>query len=283
MRLAYSSNAYTKFALSEAIDSIAALGFSGVEILCDRPHWFLGEVSEDDIEEVCEKVAKLGLTVSNLNANTTAGYSGDTFADNPFEPAMDNEDAGLRQWRVNYSIAAIHVAKKLGARCISVTSGRERPGGDRGKINRRFADALKRVCEVAEREGVCVGLEYEPGLQVSNAEQAMEIIGKVDSALLGVNFDIGHSFLMKEAPLETARMLRGRIWNVHIEDIRGEEHFHLPPGDGEIPLASYVDALSENGYDGFLTVELYTYPDCPAEVGRKSLHYLTHVLGIEHA
>lgn len=278
MRIAYSSNAYTKFALSDAIDSVAALGFSGVEILCDRPHWFLGEVTENDVEEVSAQIAKLGLAVSNLNANTTAGYFGGTFTDNPFEPAMDNADAGLRQWRIDYSIAAILAARKIGARCISVTSGREQPGADRGKINRRFADALKRVCEVAEREGVCVGLEYEPGLQVSNAEQALEIIGKVDSALLGVNFDIGHSFLMKEAPRETTRMLKGRIWNVHIEDIRGEEHFHLPPGDGEIPLRSYIDALSENGYDGFLTVELYTYPECPAEVGRKSLHYLTQML-----
>ena len=38
MKLAFSTNAYTRFGLIDAIRDIAAAGFEGVEILADVPH-----------------------------------------------------------------------------------------------------------------------------------------------------------------------------------------------------------------------------------------------------
>ena len=40
MVFGYSTNAYVKFEVKEALDRIAALGFKGVEIMCDRPHLY---------------------------------------------------------------------------------------------------------------------------------------------------------------------------------------------------------------------------------------------------
>ena len=37
MKLAFSTNAYTRFSLAEAIRDIGAAGFAGVEILADVP------------------------------------------------------------------------------------------------------------------------------------------------------------------------------------------------------------------------------------------------------
>ena len=38
IRLAFSSNAYKKNTLCEAIDSVAAIGYRGVEVMADVPH-----------------------------------------------------------------------------------------------------------------------------------------------------------------------------------------------------------------------------------------------------
>ena len=38
MKLAFSTNAYTRFPLIEALRGIKAAGFAGVEILADAPH-----------------------------------------------------------------------------------------------------------------------------------------------------------------------------------------------------------------------------------------------------
>ena len=48
MRLAFSTNAYTRFSLGEAMRGIRRAGFLGVEVLADEPHAYPGRFSEAD-------------------------------------------------------------------------------------------------------------------------------------------------------------------------------------------------------------------------------------------
>jgi sugar phosphate isomerase/epimerase len=277
MRLAYSTNAFTRQPLPAAIDAIAALGYTGVEILCDRPHWFVPEVTRAAAERLAEQLAARGLAISNLNANTANGYYDPLPPENVFEPALSNEDPALRRWRVDYTLGAIELARVAGAKAVSVTAGRPRPGCPPGRAIAHLVESLKRVCEAAERAGVRVGIEYEPGLLVERAREARAVIEAVGSDALGVNLDIGHSWLDGETAEEAVGLLAGRIWNVHVEDIRGKKHYHLVPGEGDLPFARYFDALERAGYDGFFTVELYTCLDAPEDAGRRALAHLSEL------
>jgi sugar phosphate isomerase/epimerase len=40
MYFGYSTNAFVRFSLEEAIKKIAGLGFNGIEIMCDQPHLY---------------------------------------------------------------------------------------------------------------------------------------------------------------------------------------------------------------------------------------------------
>jgi len=223
------------------------------------------------------RLRALGLAVSNLNANTANGYFDPLPPENSFEPSLSNRDSVHRRWRLEYSIAALQLARAVGALNISVTSGRPASGGTPREGMVYFVDSLKRLCEAAEPLGIRVGIEYEPGLLVERAEELAEVIYQVRSPLLGANLDIGHSWLDGETPEEAIRLLQGRIWNVHVEDIAHRKHFHLIPGAGDLPLERYIAALEQSGYDGFLTLELYTYPHMPDDAGRRSLQYLRGV------
>jgi sugar phosphate isomerase/epimerase len=127
--------------------------------------------------------------------------------------------------------------------------------------------------------GVRVGVEYEPGLLVERAEELARVIERVGSPLLGANLDIGHSWLDGESPESAVNTLAGRIWNVHLEDIAGRKHFHLIPGEGDLPFQRYLKALTASGYDGFYTVELYTYTQTPEDAGRRALDYMRRLAG----
>ncbi len=277
-RLAYSTNAFIRYRLDEALRAIAALGYAGVEILCDRPHWFPGRTTDGEARAVAALLGELGLGVGNLNANTANGYYSPPPPENTFEPALSNPDPALRRWRIAYTTSALRLARSVGARSVSVTSGRPLPGCPIEQGQDLFVDSLRQVCKVAEDLDVCVGIEYEPGLIIERATEAAAVIRAVDSPMLGVNLDIGHAYLAGEDPAETVALLAGRIWNVHVEDIRDGKHFHLPPGQGDMPFSDYFEALSRHAYDGFLTVELYSFPDCPVEVGRESLARLRRLL-----
>jgi len=279
VRLAYSTNAYTRMPLATALAAIADLGFAGAEILCDRPHWFAGEVPAAEVERIADLLHERGLKISNLNANTANGYFHPRPPENVFEPALSSADEHYRAWRVRYSIAAIELAARIQAPCVSVTAGRPTPGCDPGAALGYLRESLVEICDAAARHDVLIGVEYEPGLLIERAAELAALIEEVGSPQLGANWDIGHSFLDGESPEAAAQLLAGRIWNVHVEDIKARKHFHLVPGDGDLPFERYFNALRAQQYSGFLTVELYTYPEQPDAVGRRSLEYLQGLLG----
>ncbi len=113
---------------------------------------------------------------------------------------------------------------------------------------------------------------------METASELAEVINRVDAPCLGANFDIGHSFLCGESAHEAVALLEGRIWNVHVEDIHNRKHYHLIPGEGELPFNDYFQALKATGYDDYLTVELYSYSHRPEDAGIRSLAYLKKLL-----
>src|SRR5205823_2557860 len=96
---------------------------------------------------------------------------------------------------------------------------------------------------------------------------------------LGANLDIGHSQVMGEDPDFAIELLKGWIWNMHVEDIPGRKHYHMIPGEGTMPWASIKKALEQTKYDRFLTVELYTHTADPQTAAEKSLAFLRNIFG----
>ena len=74
MQLAFSTNAYTRFSLIESLRRIREAGFGAVEILADQPHAYPEQMTPGLAMEVADELSRLGLSVSNVNANCTFGY-----------------------------------------------------------------------------------------------------------------------------------------------------------------------------------------------------------------
>ena len=64
MIFGYSTNAYVKFSLIEAIERIAGLGFRGVEIMGDRPHLYPPDFEEKDLARLKGNLAIISRLVT---------------------------------------------------------------------------------------------------------------------------------------------------------------------------------------------------------------------------
>jgi fructoselysine 3-epimerase len=280
MRLAFSTNAFVRFSVVEAVEKIAAMGYEGVEILADAPHLYPHSVSAADLKKLTAVLKRSGLKVANLNANTAMGYYGRTFWEPLFEPSLANPDDAARRWRVDYSKRCLDLAAIFECRNVSITSGRTVPGSDPETSFRLLRESLEEVLEHAEKVGVRVGIEYEPGLLVERYEELQALIAVIASPCLGANLDFGHSHVLGEDPESVVAGLAARIFHIHIEDIRSRKHYHLIPGLGEIDFRGIFEILERHGYDGFATVELYTYPQEPEAAARRSIAYLRGLRGV---
>ena len=117
MKLSFSSNAFKKFSLDNAIREIAKIGYKGVEILCDIPHAYPPEFSEAQTKKIKNLISDLDIEISNLNAFTLYAI-GDVY-----HPSWIEANTKLREIRVKHTIDCIYLAKKLGAKNLSTIPG----------------------------------------------------------------------------------------------------------------------------------------------------------------
>lgn len=273
MQLAFSTNAFKKNSVWEAVEAIAEAGYGGAEIMADVPHAHPGTFGHEDRTKLREKIARHRLAVSNINAFTLFAC-GDTY-----HPTWIEHDPARRQVRVQHTLAAIELAAELGCRTISLQPGGPLIGTglSEEEAAERFAEGLFRVLPAAKRHGIILAIEPEPGLLIQSAGEYMAFKNRFfrDEPMVRMNCDAGHLFCVGDDPAEVIRKHADQIAHVHLEDIgKNRVHQHLTPGRGVIDFTSIFAALRDVRYDGWMTVELYPYETAAAGVARLAHEYL---------
>lgn len=278
MKFSFSTNAFIRQTVYKAIESIAAAGYEGVELLADIPHLYVHTLRAADIKKLKASLTANRIAVSNINANTVRGYYENGDAEPLFEPCLTDPDPEIRGWRVDYTKKCIDLARVLGCPTVSITSGPIQPESTPEEGIESLKAALMEIIAHAEEMNVKIGLEYEPGLLIESGSELSCLINEIGSEFLGANLDLGHSHLLGEDAESTVKLLQGRIFHVHIEDIKGRKHLHLIPGTGDMDFKKLL-SLFEKSYMGFITVELYPNSHKPEEAARKTLEFLKGIAG----
>jgi sugar phosphate isomerase/epimerase len=282
IRVAFSTNAFKKNTLAEAIAAIAAIGYRGVELMADVPHAYPHALDAGERTELKKHLATLGLSVSNINAFTLFA-EGDTY-----HPTWIDADPAKRDIRIRHTLDCIDLAADMDSPTISLQPGGPLIGSDlsRGDAAIRFADGLRQVLPRAHQRNITLAIEPEPGLLIQTAAEYLEFKTTFfhDEPAVRMNCDIGHLFCVEEDPADVIRAMPREIAHVHLEDI-GENrvHQHLTPGKGAIDFPSIFAALDDIRYSGWVTVELYPYETTAAGVAAAAWNYLQPMLQMASA
>ena len=276
-KLGFSTNAFKRNTLEEAIAAIARAGYSGVELMADIPHAYPPSFDSAARLKIKHQIKSLGLKVSNINAFTLFAM-GDTY-----HPTWIEIDERKRELRIEHTMACIELANEMECGTISVQPGGPMIGDteDRTVAEGRFANGLERLLPLAERKNVIIAVEPEPGLLIQTAMEYLEFKKAYfpDDRRILMNCDIGHLFCVGEDPARIIREMGNEISHVHLEDIGANRvHQHLTPGKGVIDFRSIFAALGEIGYAGWVTVELYPYETTAAGVAEQAFKYLKPII-----
>ncbi len=271
MKLAFSTNAYLNHSFADAAKSIAGIGYAGLELMADVPHAWPAYLLPESKAAIRAAMTANKLAFSNVNAFMLHAVNDPR--QKFWYPSWIEPDPHYRQIRIDHTMRALTLAKELGAPCVTTEPGGPVAGRPWSACLKLFIEMLKPVVEHAEKEGIPLLVEPEPDLLIETADQYLEFASKIQSPMLGLNFDIGHFYCVKDEPAPAVHKLKDHIRHVHLEDIAATRvHHHLVPGEGVIDFASTLKALSDVKYDGWVTIELYTChenPDRAARVARE--------------
>lgn len=263
-RLAFSTNAYVRRDLSDAVADIARCGYGAFELLYDRPFY-------PDLDAGPAPCDTHGLAVSSVNANTVFALGE---SEDGFSPSIVEPDETARARRLDIIGNAIALAASLDCDTVAITTGRPPEGVSRADAEKILDSSIADLLGRTAGTEVHLAIEYEPGLLVGSADSLAALFDRVGHPALGANLDIGHAFVNGEDPAALMHRFKGRIFGCHVEDIKGRRHYHLVPGNGNIDFGAFFKAAEETGYAGYFTVELYTYPNAPETVARAAFEEL---------
>lgn len=267
MRLAFSTNAYLNFSFPETARRLAALGYAGLELMADVPHAWPAYLLAEQKQAIRDAMTANGLAFSNVNAFMM--HAVDDKRQKYWHPSWIEPDTHYRRVRIEHTKRALSLAAELGAPCVTTEPGGPLEGRGWNECLKLFVEELKPVVEHAEKVGVPLLVEPEPDLLIETADQYLEFAKHIQSPYLGLNFDIGHFYCVKDDPAATVHKLAPLIKHVHLEDIAATRvHHHLVPGDGVIDFRGTLAALKDVGYADWVTIELYTYHENPDEAAK---------------
>ena len=273
MLLGYNTNGLAHHSLPAAIRLLASLGYESVAITIDHhalnPYAAGYETQLRDTQEILTELQMRTVI------ETGARYLLDPL--HKHQPTLVSTKSAGRPLRIEFLRHAIDMAARLGSDCVSLWSGTLDSGVSREEGMSRLVESLPLVPDYADRRGVPIGFEPEPGMLIDTMDSFADLIERVESPRLGLTLDIGHLHCLGEPIEENILRWSNRLVNVHIEDMRFGEHEHLMFGEGEIDFPPVLAALRKIDYAGGVHVELSRHGHMGPEAARQALLFLRSI------
>ena len=161
------------------------------------------------------------------------------------------------------AFAAVSALARPGATVVLGSGGARRlpDGVDPSAGRRQFARSVELARDLAAEHGLEVILEPlhrgETDL-INTLAEAVEFLDEFGMGEVRVVADLFHIMLEQE-PFDVLRAHAGRVAHAHIADTD-----RRPPGQGDWPLAGFLQALRSGGYLGHVSIEC-TWADVAVE------------------
>ena len=238
--------------IERAVSDIAAAGYAGIEMF------------DGNLFDYADRPEELQGLLSDAGLELASAYTGGNFI---YSEILDEE-------LVRVSRAA-KLGQLFGAGSLVVGGGARRSSGTRPEDYQALGSALDQVCDIAEAHGLVAC--YHPHL-TTIVESPDELDRLMPLTRMAFCPDTGHLAAGGGDPAALIRSYGNRLQHVHLKDVRLEPLEFVPLGQGSIDFSDVLAAVHESGYDGWLMVELDSYPGDPAEAAQISKAYLDRLL-----
>lgn len=277
MLLGYNTNGLPHHRLADAISLLADEGYQSVALTLE-----VGALDPyDDPQTLARRTRETRDLLDRLGLGRVV-ETGARFLLNPrlkHDPTLMDPDPARRAVRVDFLRRAIDLSVDLNSAAVSFWSGILRDEVSQDAAMERLVEALRPVIEHAEKRGVRLAFEPEPGMFIDGFDRFAELDERINHPLFDLTVDLGHVHCVEPEPVAHYIERWGpRIANIHVEDMEKGVHEHLMFGEGTMDFSPMIEALKRVGYQGGLHVELSRHGHMGAEAVRQARDFLAPLL-----
>jgi sugar phosphate isomerase/epimerase len=252
-----------RLTVDEFIVKAKELGYDGVMLMAKRPHLSLVDYNKEARAALKKKIEDLGLTLVGL-----AGYS-------DFTAGIDKPGIPHTEIQAAYIGQIAELARDLGTNMIRIFTGYERPGIPYDKQYAIVVEGIKLAAKEAQKYGVTLVVQNHHDISLHH-DAMYWMLKEINMPNVKAGWDAWSPTLeglSKEELRESVLKMKPFIANTILADYVALPRYHyenhltnyvedqavmraVPIGEGIVDYETFVGALKEIGYQGYLVYEM---------------------------
>ncbi len=189
--------------------------------------------------------------------------------------SVTSPDPVLRETTAEYLVALTDLCADLGGHVMVFGSPAQRriaDGLSETDARRYYIDSLRPALDRAQSAGVVICVEPLPPPEANfilTLAEAASLVAEIGHPAARTIFDVKSACSEGKPLTDLIEQHAGIIAHVHANDAN-----RRGPGFGDTDYVPILSALTQVGFDGYVSVEVFDYSPDPETIARRSIRYL---------
>lgn len=243
MKLAAMNYHYLRYPISCFLDKIERSPLNCIELYASAPQLNIFDYSLNRLIEIDKEIRNRKLEIVCLTPENCV-----------YPVNFSSQEKDLRDSSLRYYQRVLDTAQFLGCGRVQLCLGYGYFNQSREEAWKWGKDSLEQLAVYAERKRLLLILEElmtTTSNVINGSGELAQMLREVDSPCVVGMLDCSQMAWFNETPDDYFDNLGDKMRHVHFND-RG----HLVPGDGDLPMKEYYEAIRRRGYQGTMSFEI---------------------------
>ena len=237
----------TTMSWTEKLRCAKECGYDYLEICIDATDEKINRIFMDQEEKkrIMEAVFDVDLPIGSMSVSALTKY------------ALGDPNEKIRKKAMEIAEKAIQLAVDLGARTVMIPGYDIYFGESTIETKKNFLENVKKIAEIAEKEGILVGFETMENNFMNTTGKAVQYVNMVDSAYLKIYPDAGNitnaAVENKHDVCEDLSLGKGKLIALHLKETKPGKFREVPFLTGHVQFEKIINTAWNLGVRRYVT------------------------------
>lgn len=231
----------------EKLQCAKECGYDYLEISIDATEEKINRIYMDTEEkrEIMEAIFDTGIPIGSMSVSALTKY------------ALGDPDQAVRDRGMEIAEKSIQLSSALGVRTVMIPGYDIYYGESTIETKRYFLENIRKIAEIAEREGIMVGFETMENNFMNTTGKAVQYVNMVDSAYLKIYPDAGNitnaAVANRHDVCEDLSLGKGKLIALHLKETKPDVYREVPFLTGHVEFERIINTAWKLGVRRYVT------------------------------